>query len=413
MALNQSCKEYQPMKNTVKCPICETLNLETTGKSKGKLKYILSVLVMCLLVYLCFPEEFNSTIINIIPQKITSVQGMSITVYENIVFALPSKANATMSFGNKKSVNIKWSPEKIDTSTPGIKTSTGKIDGYKGTVNFNVNVLPTSIINSISNCSVNNSMIELNVYVPSNIKWIWVNIKKGTDKKDEVIPVNSGELKMRVYLPFNSGEYEISLYGSSNLYIEHGFRLWESFKVNNEDKRDRSFLLPEQYVESDSPEIIELASNIVLGLNTDRDKTLAIHDYVATHIAYDTAAYFNNNIHEYSALETLKDRKAVCNGYANLITALNRAVGIKTKYVSGTAWSSESEVSQKHAWNETYIDGRWLTQDATFDAGYIEEGEKKFRFRMSHRYFDPSISDFEKNHHKDSEEKSSWVFDQN
>lgn len=163
------------------------------------------------------------------------------------------------------------------------------------------------------------------------------------------------------------------------------------------------FLLPDQNIESDSSKIIELASSLVLGLKTDREKTLAIHDFVASNIAYDTDEYYSKKVVEKSALETLDGGKAVCSGYANLTAALNRAVGIKTKIIEGTAWNSNSSNSEGHAWNETFIDGKWLIQDTTWDAGGVNSKTKQFVFSLSHKYFDPSLTEFEKNHKKTKE----------
>ncbi|WP_405083575.1 transglutaminase domain-containing protein [Paenibacillus psychroresistens] len=49
--------------------------------------------------------------------------------------------------------------------------------------------------------------------------------------------------------------------------------------------------------------------------------------------------YIFYSVHHYSALETLRNRKAICNGYAKLTAALNRAVGIRTKIIGGTGIS--------------------------------------------------------------------------
>ncbi len=419
------------MQDTIICPICKTLNSSNAcccvscgqrfkaievntknikaiqpikeRKSKGKFHYVFVFLVICLLAYFCFSKQINSSIVSVLPEKVTSVDTIGRTVNEDVVVTLPSKVDATMKFGPKKLVNVQWSPEKIDTSSVGNKIATGKVDGYDGKVQFIVNVLPASVINNIEDCTVNNSMIELDFTVPSSSKWIWINIKKGMDTKDVTIPVSNGKINKKIYLPFNSGEYEINLKRSSNEDKKQGYYPWGNFKVNNTDNRDMKFLLPDEYVESDSAEIIELASKIVSGLSNDSEKTLAIHDYIASNISYDAEAFFNNSLHEYSAIETVEGKKAICNGYANLTAALNRAVGIKTKIVDGTAWNARNQDPQKHAWNETYIDGKWIIQDTTWDAGYVEESTKKFKFKLSHKYFDPSSSDFGKDHHKDKE----------
>ena len=117
-------------------------------------------------------------------------------------------------------------------------------------------------------------------------------------------------------------------------------------------------------------------------------------------------ALINNQVHEYSALETVSGKKAVCNGYANLTAALNRAIGIRCKIIVGTAKNNILDKTSKvsnHAWNETYINGKWIIQDTTWDAGGLDSLIKKFNFRLSHKYFNPSANVFARDHTKISE----------
>ena len=92
------------------------------------------------------------------------------------------------------------------------------------------------------------------------------------------------------------------------------------------------------------------------------EKTKAIHDWVAKNIAYDVAQLDSKQPREYSAVETLHNKSAVCNGYANLTAALNRAIGIKAQVAYGTV-THEDGTKVEHAWNETFIDGSWISQD--------------------------------------------------
>lgn len=64
-------------------------------------------------------------VINRIPLKVVSADGMSVSVNQNSEFTLPSKAKVTMNFGIIRTVDVKWNPEEIDTSAPGVKTSMG------------------------------------------------------------------------------------------------------------------------------------------------------------------------------------------------------------------------------------------------------------------------------------------------
>ncbi|KAB2950840.1 transglutaminase domain-containing protein [Heliorestis acidaminivorans] len=157
-------------------------------------------------------------------------------------------------------------------------------------------------------------------------------------------------------------------------------------------------------------EINDLAISITEGLSNDAEKSKAIHDWVASNISYDVHTYFSGNLkdHSYSALETLNRGTSICAGYANLNAALHKAVGIPVKVVSGVArgyglqdkeWHEIDLNQSNHAWNEVYIDGRWVVQDPTWNAGYVTmDGE--FVFSLNHKYYDPDPLVFSEDHRK-------------
>ncbi|WP_155987991.1 transglutaminase domain-containing protein [Gorillibacterium massiliense] len=214
-----------------------------------------------------------------------------------------------------------------------------------------------------------------------------------------------------VYLRHGAGAYEIYLYylNDADQFLSDG-----SFLVTNNDTTDLDYVLPESDIESDNPEIIRLAAEITIGIADDYSKTKAIHDWVARNIGYDiehgspdTLQYADN-----SAKDVLKNRIAICTGYANLTVALNRAAGIQARFVAGIAGAAEiREALSKspdnlwsaanHAWTEALVDGRWIIQDPTWDAGGVTEADPDtFIFRYSSKYFDPTEQTFAQDHLK-------------
>lgn len=76
--------------------------------------------------------------------------------------------------------------------------------------------------------------------------------------------------------------------------------------------------------------------------------------------------------------------------------------------VPTNAKSVIGEISNKdnfanHAWNECYINGKWISEDVTWDAGHVDNSNK-FTFNYSNKYFNPDETDFEKDHYKRFEE---------
>ena len=67
------------------------------------------------------------------------------------------------------------------------------------------------------------------------------------------------------------------------------------------------------------------------------------------------------------AIPTLENRVGVCFGYATLYAALARADNIPVRYVSGWAlWQNNETTADGHAWDEAYLQGRWLPVDTTW-----------------------------------------------
>lgn len=206
----------------------------------------------------------------------------------------------------------------------------------------------------------------------------------------------------------DEGKFDIKLYllegpGMYKIVINDKFL----FSINNLDTADHSYLFPTNYTESDHVEIIQLAQKITDGLEGNYAKTKAIHDWVAKNIAYDVES---DQLKWYTALETLRTRKAICNGYAHLTIALNRAIGIKAKYISGdTIWLSRGDTWEDeerfidHAWVETFVNDRWIIQDPTWDSGYTNIDTGEYFTKFSTQYFDVPREEFEKDHKKRSD----------
>lgn len=182
-------------------------------------------------------------------------------------------------------------------------------------------------------------------------------------------------------------------------------------------KYDPSFvmaadLLPSLDVQSTHPEIVALASEITRELQDDREKLIAIHDWVAANIRYDVEDLPPPVEKPQDALSTLRRRSGVCTGYSNLTAALLRASGVPAKVIEGWARDPDETWAEllnrcpeadfpdgNHAWNEVFVDGRWVSVDVTWDAGYLKDGT--FFADASRRYLDPPREIFENDHSKE------------
>ncbi|MCA9802745.1 MAG: transglutaminase [Cyanobacteria bacterium HKST-UBA02] len=107
----------------------------------------------------------------------------------------------------------------------------------------------------------------------------------------------------------------------------------------------------------------------------------AAHDYVADRVAYDYVSYFAGKYPPQDARTVFKTRKSVCAGYANLLSALGKAMKQEIVVVVGDCRSDPGErlTGSGHAWNAARIEGRWYLIDATWDSGTVsrEDGFTK------------------------------------
>ena len=182
------------------------------------------------------------------------------------------------------------------------------------------------------------------------------------------------------------------------------------------------FLQPDYMIDSENSQIVSTAKSITKGITNDYDKVVAVHDWVAKNICYDyDGLYGRTDEVEYIASDVLKSKKSVCQGFADLSAALLRAVNIPTRVVDGYAlgigstseWTDDIFENQtiNHAWNEAYVDGRWIIFDATWDSGNAyENGSYKFSdSEVSYQYFDPTIEVFSSTHYIVDEEGTEFL----
>lgn len=119
----------------------------------------------------------------------------------------------------------------------------------------------------------------------------------------------------------------------------------------------------------------------------------AIHDFVATHLAYDAASYLKRDVYpDQSAEAVFASGLAVCAGYANLMRAIAEVTGDEVVVVVGDARGLSSEVEgEPHAWNAARVDGRWFLIDPTWDSGHLKGDQFVREYRSDYLFAPPSL----------------------
>jgi len=123
------------------------------------------------------------------------------------------------------------------------------------------------------------------------------------------------------------------------------------------------YLTATDHIESDHPEIVKKANEIIFGAPSDLDKIRRLTKWVSEEIR-------DEIVDSVSALEVLHTKKGECQAHTLLYAALARASGIPTRLAGGLVYLEETGFLY-HAWAESYADG-WIAVDPTFGQAGID-----------------------------------------
>ena len=158
----------------------------------------------------------------------------------------------------------------------------------------------------------------------------------------------------------------VAFYGTNNYLPNYAvMKTWSS--ITSSSTTDTTipsdlliYLQATANCQSDSATIIALANSITAGATTNYEKAVLIYNWVRDNLAY--SFYYNT---QKGALGTLQSMSANCCDHAHLVVALARAAGLPARYVHGYCYFTSSGTWYGHVWAEIYVDGTWITADAT------------------------------------------------
>ena len=130
-----------------------------------------------------------------------------------------------------------------------------------------------------------------------------------------------------------------------------------------------------------------IAAKIVKDNMTDVQKVKAVHDYIIKNTAYDQEFWLHGDA-PFTAEGLLKNKSAVCEGYAKTFQAFMYEIGIPCKMVVGYA-----DPNLDHAWNMVKVDGKWYQIDVTWDDPLPDK-----KGRVSYNYFLLTDQEMAKDH---------------
>ena len=128
---------------------------------------------------------------------------------------------------------------------------------------------------------------------------------------------------------------------------------------------------------------------------TTYQKVQAIYNWITANVKYDYS-HMNDPTYllQYTAYAAAVQKKAVCQGYANLFYRLANDAGVDCRIITGKAYNGTQ--TEDHAWNIVRMeDEKYYCLDATWDAGLKPE---------KYEYFLKGLTSFSRDHQAETDE---------
>lgn len=262
--------------------------------------------------------------------------------------------------------------------------------------------------------------------------WLLLNIRNANDKIvfEKNIQLTDGHVSFSQSFDLAVGSYAVDVFVNNHQYGSYQAWGYDGQIVINDGSMQlavpnevwqhnytkhyfkhvslKDLLASSESIQRDNHEIKVLAATIAKGKTSDYDKAKAVYDWVSTNIHYDMDAFKADKIIDQSARSVLSSKKAVCEGYANLTAALLRSIDLPTTVVHGYAlgvdtsgrWVTPFKTPESnHAWNEVYIDGKWLVIDSTWGSNNQYNNGKFDANPANENYFDIALSTLSMTHY--------------
>lgn len=237
---------------------------------------------------------------------------------------------------------------------------------------------------------------------PEGITAIGVNVLGNTPVTKVTLPttleeiIDNGSVKIGIYssIPvedFSDNDGTAKRLSLSGFYpskveeIENNFIPRHAEQIESLRKRRETWVPFYNLSREIHPEIVEKAKEIVGDETDPYQQARLIEKWIDKNIKYEYKSG------DQGALAVLRRGTAICGGYSVLTRDMLGALGIPCNYIDG-----ESSMGD-HAWNEAYVNGRWINIDSTWDD--FDFGDA--RFTLDHIEYQRSM--------KEEDIPSSWA----
>lgn len=151
----------------------------------------------------------------------------------------------------------------------------------------------------------------------------------------------------------------------------------------------RATLVPETATRT----VKQLAAYLTSTARNDHEKARAIYVWLTNNVTYSDTTVTNGwlgtpeNYAQQQAENVLRNRTAVCEGFANLYKALCQEAGLRAEFVTGIVKDNGVVADVSHAWNAVQLDGQWYLSDPTWGSGYADYWTNEFVPKYQEEFF--------------------------
>ncbi|MBW3023351.1 transglutaminase-like domain-containing protein, partial [Candidatus Woesearchaeota archaeon] len=253
-----------------------------------------------------------------------------------------------------------------------------------------------AVVPEAENYTLGYIQINLSFYPKETVSQKIIELSTYPDSK-----TSANNIIFRINSPETEGSYSVKSRLRTNKYFV-GINKKILFPVENTSSDLKMYIEPSEYIDSDNPEIIRLASELAEGEDNLFVVVSKLADWTKQNVEYNIST-LTEDVSQKSSW-VLENREGVCDEITNLFIGLNRALGIPARFVSGLSYTETLKNRWgAHGWAEVYFPGYgWVPFDVTYgEYGYIDPAHILYKTTLDSKDITTSYGWYGSNVHVD------------
>ena len=210
--------------------------------------------------------------------------------------------------------------------------------------------------------NLSRGIISIKYNSPNTAKKAKVLIQFGEQKYQYNIKSSSAYVNFPLQL--GNGSYQVGVY--EQIEGTKYSQVAATTVALSMDDSSKVFLTSIQLVDwGEKMNTVTLAKELTKNKKTDSEKVEVCYQYMVQQFSYD---FVKMKSLEYDYIpvidDVLKKKLGICYDYSAVFASMLRSQGIKCKLIMGYT----TNVKEYHAWNEVYVNDKWVVVDSTYDS---------------------------------------------